>query len=203
MARPENPAIPSRYVVENTHDGLVLDFPRRPPEGGTVLFGMLGWLVVGALTLWALAYPWASFVESMRWWAVNREVLTFRWMVLGMPLWPVVFGGLWLWVRGPALLRVKVDRHAIHWRGRIGWNRLAWSELARVTVRPRHLALTTRQGRVRLLPALPGAVMRSLYQFVLHQWAEANHGRDDEIPEAIRDLVTRRRAQEAQNRAAT
>ena len=194
MAGAETPPVPSRYVVQNIHDGLVLDFPRRPPSTPTVWFGAIGWVLVGWLTLWIVALPWASFVEHMRWWDVNRSILEFRWFAIGYPLWPIVFATLWLWLRGPAKLRVKVDRHAISWRGRLGWQRVAWSELERVSVRPRHLALTTRRGRVRLLPALPGPAMRSLYQFVLHQWAESDHGNATEVPEAIRRIVAQRRA---------
>lgn len=188
---------PAEYLVENTHDGLVLEFPRRPPTSGTVIFGLIGWLLVGWASLWALAMPGAALVEALGWWAVNERVLEFRWMAIGMPLWPVLFSMGWLWARGPQKLRVKVDRHALRWRGRLGWRRVAWSEVENVWMRPRHLAIATRDGRVHLLPALPGPAMRGLYLFVRRQWADANHGRDDEVPSAMRDLVAQRAAQSA------
>ncbi|MEN0065917.1 MAG: hypothetical protein AAGA48_27500 [Myxococcota bacterium] len=186
--------IARRYLVSNTHDGVLMSFPRREPESLTMLFGLFGWLIVGWLSLLLLAYPVAAFVEAQRWWDVNERVLQFRWMAIGLPLWPVLFSAVWLWIRGSSHLRVKVDQHALRWKGRFGWRRVAWSELEKVTVRPRRLAVTTKSGRTYHTPTLENFVLRALHGFILDQWSQAEVGSERDVPEDIRRLVAQRRA---------
>lgn len=190
-----------RHLVRHTHDGVVLDLPRQPPSPLMVLFVTCGWLLVGVLSLVFIAQPVAAFVEYMGWWLVNEKVLQFRWMAIGLPLWPVLAIPIALLVRGRDHVRVQLDQHGIRWSRRLGSRRVPWSAVRGISVRGNRLGVATSAGRTYWMPqlkVLPGFSLtqpnplRELASAVESWQLGRFHGSPEEVPEELRAMIEQR-----------
>lgn len=195
---PHTQRLAEQFLARHIHDGVVLDLPRRPASPATIAFSTFGWLLVGAISLVTIAQPVAAFVEWMGWWLVNEPVLRFRWMAIGLPLWPLLALPVAALIRGPRRVRLTLDQHGLTWGRLLGRCRVAWSSLRAVQIKRGRIVITTRQDRRVRLPALEGPtspdITRSdatadLVRAIDAQRHARIFGTSDEVPEEIRLLL--------------
>ncbi|TNE85679.1 MAG: hypothetical protein EP330_24825 [Deltaproteobacteria bacterium] len=184
----------ARFEVAQDSTGVTWRFGNTAlgPEARVVQLFVSWVLIVGPLTLWAVALQLATLWESLEWWLVNENVLVWRYMLIGAPVWVGLALPLDLWWLRPTRVTVKLTGTRLEIETPGSTRRLFLSDIQSIEVQARSMSrqallVHTREGVIEEVLSCglaAGEVLRSR----ITRAREAVAGSEADVPTHLRAL---------------